>query len=189
MDDLLESSPPNVTLLTAVFFALNFLAATQDIAVDGWALTMLQKHNVGYASTCNAVGQTAGYFIGNVVLLAFSSEDFCNKYIRYEPQPVGLVTLAGFLFFWGIVFLVTTSFVWWFKTEKNSYDEDVDKHGIVGMYKMLMKVFRLPAVRELVFNLLTAKVSLRSKNEVLFHHIVVFDPPLVHITPCHIHKK
>jgi len=46
-----------------MFFFLNFLAATQDIAVDGWALTMLQRHNVGYASTCNTVGQTAGYFL------------------------------------------------------------------------------------------------------------------------------
>ena len=29
--------------------------ATQDIAVDGWALTMLSPENVGYASTCNSV--------------------------------------------------------------------------------------------------------------------------------------
>lgn len=29
--------------ITGVFFALNFLAATQDIAVDGWALTMLSR--------------------------------------------------------------------------------------------------------------------------------------------------
>lgn len=34
---------PNVTLITCIFFALNFLAATQDIAVDGWALTMLSR--------------------------------------------------------------------------------------------------------------------------------------------------
>jgi len=74
---------------------LNFLAATQDIAVDGWALTMLKRRNVGYASTCNSVGQTAGYFIGNVFLLAFSSPDFSNKYIRSVPQDIGLVTLAG----------------------------------------------------------------------------------------------
>ncbi|KAG0718846.1 Acetyl-coenzyme A transporter 1 [Chionoecetes opilio] len=32
---------PNVPVITSVFFALNFLAATQDIAVDGWALTIL----------------------------------------------------------------------------------------------------------------------------------------------------
>lgn len=34
----------SVFTLTAVFFMLNFLAATQDIAVDGWALTMLSKY-------------------------------------------------------------------------------------------------------------------------------------------------
>ena len=45
-----------------MFFFLNFLAATQDIAVDGWALTMLKRQNVGYASTCNSVGQTAGKY-------------------------------------------------------------------------------------------------------------------------------
>ena len=91
----METEVPNVPLLTAIFFSLNFLAATQDIAVDGWALTMLQRRNVGYASTCNSVGQTAGWFVGNVVLLAFSSPDFSNKYIRSVPQDVGLVTLSG----------------------------------------------------------------------------------------------
>lgn len=90
---------PDVLFLTVVFFSLNFLAATQDIAVDGWALTMLQRKNVGYASTCNSVGQTAGYFIGNVVLLAFSSPEFCNKYIRTEPKNVGILTLSGKLTF------------------------------------------------------------------------------------------
>lgn len=34
---------PNVFLLTVAFFCMNFLAATQDIAVDGWALTMLSR--------------------------------------------------------------------------------------------------------------------------------------------------
>ena len=34
---------PDVKTLTIAFFFLNFLAATQDIAVDGWALTMLHR--------------------------------------------------------------------------------------------------------------------------------------------------
>uniref|UniRef100_A0A915IAI1 Uncharacterized protein n=1 Tax=Romanomermis culicivorax TaxID=13658 RepID=A0A915IAI1_ROMCU len=53
------------------------------------------RKNVGYASTCNAVGQTAGYFLGNVVFLALESSEFCNKYLRSEPKTQGLVTLAG----------------------------------------------------------------------------------------------
>ena len=37
----------------------------------------------------------------------------------------------GFLFFWGCVFLLTTTLVWLFKHEKD--DEDVEDHGIVGI--------------------------------------------------------
>lgn len=68
---------------------------SQDIAVDGWALTMLSRENVGYASTCNSVGQTAGYFMGNVLFLAMESADFCNKYLRVQPKDTGIVTLSG----------------------------------------------------------------------------------------------
>lgn len=48
-----DGKGPQMFLLTAVFFVLWFLAATQDIAVDGWALTMLKRENVGFAATCN----------------------------------------------------------------------------------------------------------------------------------------
>ena len=48
-------SAPDVPSLTVLFFVLYLLAATQDVAVDGWALTMLQPINVGLAATCNQV--------------------------------------------------------------------------------------------------------------------------------------
>ncbi|MPC35479.1 Acetyl-coenzyme A transporter 1 [Portunus trituberculatus] len=112
-----ESHTPNVAVITTVFFMLNFLAATQDIAVDGWALTMLSRGNVGWASTCNSVGQTAGYFLGYVVFLALESEDFC---VHYLGQSGSLVTLSGFLYFWGIVFWITTTIVWILKHEEPS---------------------------------------------------------------------
>ncbi|KAI5097936.1 acetyl-coenzyme A transporter 1 [Silurus meridionalis] len=98
VESLLQSNGPrgpDVITLTVIFFLLAFLAATQDIAVDGWALTMLSRENVGYASTCNSVGQTAGYFLGNVLFLALESADFCNKYLRFKPQDQGIVTLSG----------------------------------------------------------------------------------------------
>ncbi|CAG5108819.1 Similar to Slc33a1: Acetyl-coenzyme A transporter 1 (Mus musculus) [Cotesia congregata] len=38
-----DTEAPNIGLLTILFFTLNVLAATQDIAVDGWALTMLKR--------------------------------------------------------------------------------------------------------------------------------------------------
>ena len=47
VDDYLDSAvSPNVKMLTIAFFMLNFLAATQDIAVDGWALTMLHRYHL-----------------------------------------------------------------------------------------------------------------------------------------------
>jgi PAT family acetyl-CoA transporter-like MFS transporter 1 len=49
--DAESPSPPDVLTLTCMFFFLNFLAATQDIAVDGWALTMLKPHNVGHGES------------------------------------------------------------------------------------------------------------------------------------------
>jgi PAT family acetyl-CoA transporter-like MFS transporter 1 len=59
----------------------------------------LYRENVGWASTCNSVGQTAGYFLGNVVFLALESKDFANRYIReplhMELQSTGLITLPG----------------------------------------------------------------------------------------------
>ena len=45
-----EGKDPQIVLLTSVFFVLWFLTATQDIIVDGWCLTMLQRRNVGYAA-------------------------------------------------------------------------------------------------------------------------------------------
>ena len=60
LHDMLEVPAPNIWHLTVCFFILNFCAATQDIAVDGWALTMLSEKNVGLASTCNSVGQVRG---------------------------------------------------------------------------------------------------------------------------------
>lgn len=41
VDDLIDTL--EIGWLTVYFFFLNFLTATQDMAVDGWALTMLKK--------------------------------------------------------------------------------------------------------------------------------------------------
>jgi len=58
---------------------------------------MVVRRNLGWVATCNTVGQTAGYFVGNVVFLTLESADFCNKYIHSQPGAYGVVTLAGML--------------------------------------------------------------------------------------------
>ncbi|XP_067851442.1 acetyl-coenzyme A transporter 1 [Heptranchias perlo] len=171
VDALLESdelTSPNIVKLTAVFFMFGFLAATQDIAVDGWALTMLSKENVGLASTCNSVGQTAGYFLGNVLFLALESAEFCNKYLRSESQPTGIVTLSDFLFFWGIVFLVTTTLVMVLKKEHLGQTSlhDVAQQGIKETYKSLICIIKMPAILNFCVMLLTSKIGFSAADEV-----------------------
>ena len=151
---------PNVELLTMIFFLLYFLTATQDIVVDGWALTMLSRRNIGHASTCNSVGQTAGFFLGYVVFLALESPEFCNNYLRWTPKSEGLVTLSDFMFFWGCVFLVTTTLVWWLKQEKVDTTLDgEEKIGIVATYRLCYSVMSLPAVKLYCVIVLTARVG------------------------------
>ncbi|GIZ02467.1 acetyl-coenzyme A transporter 1 [Caerostris extrusa] len=159
-----ENNSPNVFLLTVIFFCMNFLAATQDIAVDGWALTMLSRENVGYASICNSVGQTAGYFLGNVVFLALESADFCNKYIRFTPQPEGIVTLASFLRIWGIVFFISTSLVLFFKAEKE--ERVSDTLSIKETYFQLYRILCLRNVLQVVALLLTSKIAFAAADSV-----------------------
>ncbi|XP_053357151.1 acetyl-coenzyme A transporter 1 [Clarias gariepinus] len=174
VDSLLQTDGPggpDVITLTAVFFLLAFLAATQDIAVDGWALTMLSRENVGYASTCNSVGQTAGYFLGNVLFLALESADFCNKYLRFEPQDQGIVTLSDFLFFWGIVFMVSTTLVALMKSEHSRQPRTrrrpkEETQGVMETYKLLFSIIKLPAVFTFCCLLLTSKMGFSAADAV-----------------------
>lgn len=157
-DSTVRIHHPAIYTLTGLFLLINFLCATQDIAVDGWALTMLSRRNVIYASTCNTVGQTAGFFLGNVVLLAFESPDFCNRYLRTVPQSEGLFTLSGFLYFWGIVFIVTTTLIALFKADREHSAEERELQ-VLQTYKSLYRILNLPAVRKFVFLLLTCKIG------------------------------
>jgi PAT family acetyl-CoA transporter-like MFS transporter 1 len=157
--------PPNVFLLTVFFIVLHFLAATQDIAVDGWALTMLSRENVGYASTCNSVGQTAGYFLGYTIFLALESKEFCNTYLRVEPQETGVMELSSFLFFWGLIFVTVTTAIWWFKSEKREEHAEEQK-TILEAYFQLLTVLKLPSVKTLVFAVLTSKMAFAAADSV-----------------------
>ncbi|XP_074535367.1 acetyl-coenzyme A transporter 1 [Halichoeres trimaculatus] len=171
VDQLLQSEGgPKVVTLTAVFFMLAFLAATQDIAVDGWALTMLSRQNVGYASTCNSVGQTAGYFLGNVLFLALESADFCNKYLRVVPKDTGIVTLSDFLFFWGMVFLVSTTLVAIIKKEnehgKGKRAVQEETQGVMETYRLLFSIIKMPTPFTFCVLLLTAKIGFSAADAV-----------------------
>ncbi|KAF0770586.1 acetyl-coenzyme A transporter 1-like, partial [Aphis craccivora] len=93
-----ESGKPNLRIIVYLLFIINLLNTTQDIIVDSWALTMLKKNNVSYASTCNFVGVFLGMLIGSSSPVLLSSEQFCNKYLRITPGPRGIITIKITIF-------------------------------------------------------------------------------------------
>jgi len=113
VEDVLFSSK-DIETATLYFFVLVLLAATQDIAVDGWALTLLSKANVGYAATCQTIGMNIGYFMSFTIFLALNDASFCERWLG---SPRELVTLGGYLFWWGWVYVGVTLVVGLFKSE------------------------------------------------------------------------
>lgn len=150
----------------AVYFSiLNFLVATQDIVVDGWALTLLSRKNAGAAANCNAAGQTLGAFFGYGFFMALYSPDFCNKWFRSTPEDVGLVSVHGTFAFWGGVFIVVTILIAIFKTEKK-LDLSESPPKIVETYQTMGRIMLLKPVKILVLIWFTCNIGTAASGEI-----------------------
>ena len=142
--DLVYAETPDVPALTGIFFWLYFLCATQDVAVDGWGLTMLRPENATLAPTMNAIGQSLGFVISFLGFSALNAYDMC--------------TLSSFMFYFGIVFLVVTVVVTIVKKEEDARpDEVVDDWKQV--YGHVGKVLMLKPIQTTILILLTTKFA------------------------------
>lgn len=167
MDDWLpETGRPNLTMIVRMIFVVNFLSATQDIAVDGWSLTVLKKKNVSYASVCPSVGVPIGMFSGSVCFTLLVSEDFCVKHFGTTPGAGGIMTMKSFFSIWAIVILIVTVFIGLFKNEKHILEDGHKKISVFQNYKLLWDIFELPRVRILAVALLTIKIGFTATESV-----------------------
>lgn len=108
----------DVSRLTPVFFMVMSVTACQDIAVDSWALTLLQTRNMPYASTCQSVGLGVGYFATFTIFLALSDAPFCDAYLRPVLGGAGaLATLPGMMRSIGLLYIVITVLLFLLKAE------------------------------------------------------------------------
>ncbi|KAF9320395.1 hypothetical protein BGZ91_004743 [Linnemannia elongata] len=165
IEDWMAQEQIAVGTLTVVFFILIFFCATQDIAVDGWALTLLSKENLSYASTAQTIGLNTGYFLSFTVFLAFNSSEFSNKYFRTTPQDVGLVPLGGYLKFWAMMYLAITLWLIFMKKEERTHSDE-DDIGIKSVYKIILKIIRLPHMKSFMLVLLSAKIGFIANDAV-----------------------
>ena len=155
----------NVGALTTLFFGLYLLAATQDIAVDGWALTMLKPRNVGYASTCNSVGQQTGWLVSFTGFLAL------NHW--------GYATLAGFMQAWGVFFIIVTVFVALFKPE--GVDVANADEGVREVYRQTWAVLKLDLVKDFALVLLTWKIAFAANDAMSGLKLIEMGMPKEHV--------
>ncbi|KDQ54907.1 hypothetical protein JAAARDRAFT_38023 [Jaapia argillacea MUCL 33604] len=156
---LLEHPGENVHTLTAVFLILVIMSATQDIAVDGWALTLLSHENLSYASTCQTVGLNTGFFASFTVFLALNSEAFTSKW------GLPLLTLSAYLKFWSVICFLVTLWLIFFKTEDKETLQDSDMN-VVAVYKTIWNICKLKHVQSLLIMHVFAKIGFQANEAV-----------------------
>lgn len=144
------------------WFTLVFFCATQDIAVDGWAITLMSPPNISYASTAQTVGLTAGHFLSYTVFLAFNSKDFANRWFRTTPGETGLLSLGAYLTFWGWAYLIVTLGLAVLKKEDRTKERD----SITDVYKSMWSILKLKNIQTIIIIHLIAKIGFQANDGV-----------------------
>ena len=156
--------------LNGCFLILVTLCATLDVAVDGWALTILPQNKIHYASTCQSVGINIGLFISFTVFLALSSEKFCSQFLGLK-RDTGIFTLGSFMKFWaGVYVLATLALIF----KKEILPESGNRRRstgntfrtIISAYKTLWGIITLPTVRAFALILLSFKFGFSAYDAV-----------------------
>lgn len=166
VDAWIAHADDDIKGITMAFTVLILCCATQDIAVDGWALTLLEGDQVQYSSTCQTVGLNSGYFTAFTIFLALSSPEFCNNYLRREAGSGGILEIAPFLKFWGLMSLLATLIVALFKKETRRLSEHVPR-SLTGAYTTILRILRLPNVRSLALILISSRIGFTALDAVV----------------------
>lgn len=165
VDELVLSESANVYLVTAMFFSLITMAATQDIAVDGWALNLLSEENVGYASTAQTIGVNIGYFMSFTVFLAFNSVEFCNKYFRHQPLEYPILSLATYLKACSAAFIFVTMWLLFFKKDESEKHHSSEM-SVKQVYSIMWRICSLKHIQLLIFIHLIGKIGFQPNEAV-----------------------
>ena len=179
---IVPGRPVDFWRLNGCFLALATLCATLDVAVDGWALTLLPADKIHYASTCQSVGVNIGVFISFTIFLALSSARFCRQFLGISGE---LFTLGSFMRFWAFIYVLGTGLLL-FKSEQGSImnsrvsgnpsesENSANSHAqvlspakaIVKGYKTLWGIISLPTVRSFALILLSFKFGFSAYDAV-----------------------
>ena len=157
-----------ILLLTIVFFSIVFLTATQDICVDGLAVSLFSATIPQWASTSQTIGQVFGRFLGSSLLLTLESANFTNRFIRkplsLSPETSGLFSVKHFVGFMAVICLIITTCLIVFLREKEdrsiTNDQKTSSFSLIETYLSIVKLFKKKCILQLAFVSLTAPIGL-----------------------------
>ncbi|EMD41540.1 hypothetical protein CERSUDRAFT_79154 [Gelatoporia subvermispora B] len=156
-EELMSNPGEHLYLLTMAFTSLVVFSATQDIAVDGWALTLLSEESLSYASTCQTIGLSTGSLLSHTVFLALNSEAFAQKW------GIPRLTLSTYLKFCASFSFLVTIWLLFVKEDKELSGEDV---SIKSVYTTMWTICKLRHIQILLLVHFFAKIGFQANDAV-----------------------
>eukprot|EP01065_Artemidia_motanka_P038625 TRINITY_DN47489_c0_g1_i1.p1 TRINITY_DN47489_c0_g1~~TRINITY_DN47489_c0_g1_i1.p1 ORF type:complete len:536 (+),score=161.21 TRINITY_DN47489_c0_g1_i1:67-1608(+) len=140
----LDGETPDVASIRNIMLLFYFLCSVQDIAVDGWCLTLLQPRNAAVGSTLNTVGQGIGFH------MAYSGYLFASAR--------GWVDLGSFIQLCSTAFVGVTA-VSAFIPEGDPSRDDEEVPTLAETGRMAFKIVKNPMVLKYAAVLITMKAT------------------------------
>ncbi|KAH9464986.1 hypothetical protein Pst134EB_004483 [Puccinia striiformis f. sp. tritici] len=144
-----------LTYIPLIFTSIIF-TATQDIALHGWALELLSRGSLPYASTAQTVGIYIGYFLSFTVFVAQKVPEFSNSRWRrlFESltQDYRMVILSGYLKFGSVCYILVTLYLS-FLPNDDSVDKDSPESNnlnVKKVYRIMYEICKLKHVQRLI---------------------------------------
>ncbi|MCB9763179.1 MAG: MFS transporter [Alphaproteobacteria bacterium] len=95
--------PEQLGLLMGLIFAMNLFAATQDIAVDGWAVDLLGEADLGPANAAQVVGYKVGMLLSGGLLVWGAGQLAQGVSAASHPALIWLSAGDGFRALFGVM--------------------------------------------------------------------------------------
>lgn len=147
--------PDALPLLLALVFVMNLLAATQDIAVDGWAVDTLREGELGPANAVQVAGFKLGMLMGGG-LLVWASAHIGWSGLFFTMAAINVLVLAVALA----------------AREPSAGPSSEPKPGIAHVLRDLTKALRVPGTGWLLLFIATYKLG-ESMSDVLYKPFLV----------------
>jgi PAT family acetyl-CoA transporter-like MFS transporter 1 len=177
--------------LTFSMFVLIFLVATQDIAVDGWAVHILPPKYISYASSCQSIGQNIGYFLTYSLFLAFHDPRICKfiaSFLGMKPSEIinfRFVSVEGCIKAIAISYILVNIFLLFVSENfdeasivkrKLKYIPSISNYNkLKNTYIETLNVIRFaPSLRKLMAILLTARIAFMVAESALVFKVCKF---------------